>query len=121
MDLRSFEQLFKAFSDKQRLRILALLSHGPLVVNDIKNVLHLSMSTVSQHLTILRNAGLVIDNKEGRWVYYSLTKELLASRELPGIVFKELSRHFDQEESFVYDYELLKKIGKPAIDLKKPK
>ena len=119
MNLRQFEQLFKAFSDKQRIRILALLSDGPLAVNQITSVLHLSMSTISQHLTILRNANLVIDDKKGRWVYYSITDEARDKKTMAGSIYKELQKYFEEEE-FIYDKKMLQKLSKPQFDVKKP-
>lgn len=115
MDLRQFESLFKALSDKQRLRILALLSHGPLVVNELKSVLHLSMSTVSQHLTILRYAGLVRDDKQGRWVYYSIAPGVGEEDDLKSRLFRDLKFYFDSEDHFLDDYRLLEKMRKPAF------
>ncbi len=114
MTLRDYEKLFKAMSDKQRLRILSLLSNGPLVVNDIKTVLHLSMSTVSQHLSILREADLLLDNKQGRWVIYSIHPDLSTkTNTLAAVIFNELNKHFPEDAAFNDDLELLRKIQQP--------
>lgn len=78
--LESVERLFKAVSDKTRLRILCLLERGPLCVCQVVSVLGLSQSTVSKHLAILKNAGFVVDEKRGRWSYYELCKAKDASR-----------------------------------------
>lgn len=118
MTLREFEKLFKAISDKQRLRILALLAQGPLVVNDIKTILHLSMSTVSQHLSILREADLVLDNKQGRWVIYSIHPTLEKEDTLAGVVFRELKKYFEQDESLKYDRLMLEKLNQPGVTLR---
>lgn len=59
---------FKALGDNNRLNILAMLLHEPLFVCEISRMLQLAFSTTSQHLTILRNAGFIIDTKEGKWV-----------------------------------------------------
>lgn len=117
MTLREYEKLFKAISDKQRLRILALLTRGPLVVNDIKTVLHLSMSTVSQHLSILREANLLLDNKQGRWVIYSINPNIENEDSLAGIIYTELKKHFDEDETLNDDLDILKKIQKPHVFL----
>ncbi|MCS6985173.1 MAG: metalloregulator ArsR/SmtB family transcription factor [Leptospiraceae bacterium] len=118
MSLREYEKLFKAISDKQRLRILALLMKGPLVVNDIKTVLHLSMSTVSQHLAILREANWLIDTKQGRWVIYSINPELESSNSIAGILYRELKHRFDEDESLKYDRMILEKIHSPGVTLR---
>jgi len=68
--------IFKALADGTRLRIMALLLHkDELCVCDITTVLELPQSTVSRHLGTLRGAGLVLDRRQGRWMYYRLRKE----------------------------------------------
>ncbi|MCB9089688.1 MAG: winged helix-turn-helix transcriptional regulator [Calditrichae bacterium] len=70
--MRAVLKIFKALSDGQRLRILKMLEIRPLCVCEITDVLQLASSTVSKHLSILREADLVIDDKDGKWVNYSL-------------------------------------------------
>jgi len=65
-------QIFKALSDETRLRILGLLLGGELCVCDLVAVLELPQSTVSRHLSTLRNSGLVTDRRQGVWMHYSL-------------------------------------------------
>jgi ArsR family transcriptional regulator len=73
--------LFHALSDEKRLRILALLAGGELCVCELTEALQLSQSLLSFHLRTLRDAGLVVDRREGRWIYYSLrTKALEEAR-----------------------------------------
>lgn len=64
--------IFKAFADETRLRILNLLRKGELCVCEIKDVLEITQSKASRHLTYLKNAGLVKHRREGLWMYYSL-------------------------------------------------
>lgn len=68
----SIDDMFRAFSDRTRLRILHLLLRGEICVGDLATVLELSQPRASQHLTNLRNAGLVVGRKEGLWTHYSL-------------------------------------------------
>ena len=63
---------FKALSDPNRVRILMMLTVEPLCVCEIVEILGLATSTVSKHLSILRQAGFIQDEKEGRWVNYQL-------------------------------------------------
>jgi DNA-binding transcriptional ArsR family regulator len=63
---------YKALGHATRLRILAMLRGGELCVCQITAVLGLAASTVSAHLAELRRAGLVEEQKEGRWVRYRL-------------------------------------------------
>ena len=64
-----------ALANPGRLRILALLGEGGLYVCQIRSILNLAASTVSAHLAVLRRAGLVSEEKWGRWVQYRLTSE----------------------------------------------
>lgn len=65
-------KIFKALSDTNRVRILKMLEIRPLCVCEITTVLGLAMSTVSKHLSILRDANLIFEQKEGKWVNYYL-------------------------------------------------
>lgn len=64
--------MFRAFSDKTRLRILSLLQGGECCVGDIAQALALEQPATSRHLAYLRKAGLVAVRKAGLWSYYSL-------------------------------------------------
>lgn len=64
--------MFRAFSDRTRLRILHLLRGGELCVCDLVNVLAVPQPKVSRHLAYLRKAGLVLARKEGLWMHYQL-------------------------------------------------
>lgn len=73
--MRQFELALKAAGDPTRTRILKLLEGGGLCVCQIQAVLGLAPSTVSKHLTVLRNAGLVVDARDGKWIEYALVGE----------------------------------------------
>lgn len=66
------DKMFRAFSDRTRLRILNLLRSGETCVCDLVDVLELSQPKVSRHLAYLRRAGLVVGRKDGLWMHYSL-------------------------------------------------
>ena len=63
---------FKMLGDKSRLTILALLKERELCVCEIVEILGMSQPNVSQHLRKLKSAGLVLENRKGQWIYYSL-------------------------------------------------
>jgi ArsR family transcriptional regulator, arsenate/arsenite/antimonite-responsive transcriptional repressor len=67
-------ELFKAFADPVRLRLLSLLADGEVCVCHLHEALDLPQSTVSRHLAYLRKRGLVLGRKEGLWVHYRLAK-----------------------------------------------
>lgn len=70
--MRTIEKLFKALGDRNRLRILKMLEARPLCVCEITHVMGIAQPSVSRHLAILRDAGLVDDRKLGQWTIYSL-------------------------------------------------
>lgn len=73
--MQQFIAITKALSDETRARALMSLAEGELCVCQIIEVLGLSPSTVSKHMTVLQQAGLVERRKDGRWHYYRLAEE----------------------------------------------
>ncbi len=73
-EIKAFAAIFAALSDPHRLAILKLLSEseGEVCVCDITGSFKLGQPTISHHLKILKEAGLVNGDKRGKWVYYSL-------------------------------------------------
>jgi ArsR family transcriptional regulator len=69
---RRVDLLFRAFSDRTRLRILHLLLGRELCVCDLVSVLGVAQPSASRHLAYLRRAGLVVVRREGLWCHYSL-------------------------------------------------
>lgn len=69
-------KLFKALGDESRLRILAALAKQTYCVCDLARSLGISQPTLSHHLKILRETGLVIGEKDGQWIYCSLNGKL---------------------------------------------
>jgi DNA-binding transcriptional ArsR family regulator len=70
-------ELFKLLSVDKRIEIVEQLKKGPMSVNALADALDITQSAVSQHLRVLKAAGLVRDERKGYWVYYSLDKEAL--------------------------------------------
>lgn len=72
IDRERFVQLCHALSDETRLQLLELLAESEQCVCDLTDILKSSQSRLSFHLKTLKEAGLLQDRREGRWVYYSL-------------------------------------------------
>lgn len=91
--MENLTKTFKALSDANRIRILKMLEVRPLCVCEITAVLGLAASTVSKHLSILREAGLIFDLKEGKWVNYYLntTSQQNAVKDLLPLIRKWLT------------------------------
>ncbi len=75
MNLTTAAAVTKALGHTGRLRILTLLRAGPLSVCQMATVLETAVSTISGHLLRLRHAGLVREQRRGKWVYYRLTQD----------------------------------------------
>lgn len=74
--------VFKALSDETRLRIIKLLEQGELCVCDITAALDMVQPKVSFHLSTLKEAGLIKDRKQGKWIHYSINEKDLFRRML---------------------------------------
>lgn len=72
-----FQKTFKALSDPTRREILQLLRDGGLTAGKIAARFDTSAATISHHLSILRDAGLVIDEKRGKYIYYELNMSVV--------------------------------------------
>jgi len=74
-DFRKGADVFKALSNANRLLIVDALSEGERCVADLTALVGLDMSTVSNHLAVLRGVGLVVDDRRGTQVFYSLRNQ----------------------------------------------
>jgi DNA-binding transcriptional ArsR family regulator len=77
MNIEQLAELHKALSVPVRLRILELIGQRPLCVNAITRCLEISQPAVSQHLAVLKHAGLVSSTKQGYTVHYRLDRQRL--------------------------------------------
>ena len=68
-------RVFKAFGDENRLHILRLLSGGELCACKLQEALGIGQSTLSHHMRILCDAGVVSARREGKWTHYALSRE----------------------------------------------
>jgi ArsR family transcriptional regulator, arsenate/arsenite/antimonite-responsive transcriptional repressor len=78
INLSRAADLFHALSDETRLALLDMLRGGEQCVCDLQTALGAAQSRLSFHLRVLKDAGLVVDRKEGRWSYYALQSEAFA-------------------------------------------
>ena len=69
--------VFRALGDENRILILELLQGGELCVADLLKSVHIVQSTLSHHLKILTEAGVIHCRKQGKWSYYSINNEML--------------------------------------------
>jgi ArsR family transcriptional regulator len=71
--MKDFIKVMKALRDPNRVKIVKMLQHGELCVCEIQAALGVSQPTVSKHVKLLEEAGLLHSRKDGLWVHYSLT------------------------------------------------
>jgi ArsR family transcriptional regulator len=91
--------IFKALSDETRLRIVKLLEHGELCVCDIVAALDMIQPKVSFHLGVLKDAGLIKDRKQGKWIHYSIDDSDMFRRFLLLSTFEKISAESIKKDS----------------------
>jgi len=106
--MRPLIDITKALADENRVRALGALRERPLCVCQIVELLGLAPSTVSKHLAILRQAGLVTSRKDGRWIYFARGVE--ADHVTETLAW--LDRQLDRSPAFREDQKKLKQILK---------
>jgi DNA-binding transcriptional ArsR family regulator len=102
-------QIHKAIAHPVRLRLLAALRTAPLCVCQMTVMVELAASTVSEHLSELRNAGLITDRKEGRWVEYRISDSADA-------LLEPVWREMEDDMESKADAVLLKELRKIPLD-----
>jgi len=100
--MRNLEKIFKALADRNRLRILKMLEVKPMCVCEITEVLGIAQPSVSRHLGILRDAGLLEDQKDGIWTVYSLGR---STDDAIATLLTSLRRWGNGDEAIVADRE----------------
>ena len=111
--MKEFLNITKALADENRLRMLMALRGGELCVCQIAELMGLAMSTVSKHLSVLYQAGLVNARKEGRWMHYSLPGKGTPTAAREAVAW--VRRSLDGNERIAEDEKRMKKVL--AMDL----
>lgn len=105
--MREVLAITNALADESRVRTLIALTRGQLCVCQIAELLQLAPSTVSKHLSILRQAGLVESDKRGRWIYYSIPDHL---DNTPRLSIEWVRRAMVQDPKVIEDVKRLEII-----------
>ena len=99
----------KALGDETRMRILALLENQELCACQIIEMFELANSTISRHLAVLKQAGLVQSRKSGRWIYFSWVEEPVGNAQF---LQQWLSTVVSQDPQVRQDRERMREILK---------
>ncbi len=114
--MKDMLKLFKLLSDESRMRILMLLTEKELCVCQLMGVLGISQPLISRNLSLLSNAGLLDERKDGKLIFYSIGKNLpLAAKSIINLLKKELKKDGilkNDIASLSECYEFQKKTGK---------
>ena len=118
--MEQFVNVLKGLSDNSRLRTTWLLyrTNTPLCVCEIMDALTISQYNVSRHLKVLKNAGLIREKKDGRWVYYSLIKPENRFHELILQAVSSLPKElFARDEKRLKERLSLRENGKCVVGI----
>ena len=76
-DAANIARWFHALSDEARVQIVEMLSHKERCVCELEQILGIAQSRLSFHLKVLKDAGVITDRREGKWMFYGLEKDTL--------------------------------------------
>jgi ArsR family transcriptional regulator len=112
-------KIFKALSDETRIRIIKLLEEGELCVCDIVTALDMIQPKVSFHLGVLKDAGLIKDRKQGKWIHYCIDETDIFRRFLVLSVLERTSESLIKEDNKrLKEFLKAKKMRGKIISLK---
>ncbi len=101
-------KILKALADENRIRILCLLNQKDLCVCEIEEVLKMNQSNVSRHLIKLKEADLIVSEKQAQFVFHSLNDEMMSRYPF----LKQLLSQATELDKFKKDIEVLKTMIK---------
>jgi len=109
--LKKTEKILKALGDKNRLRIINMLTVKEMCVCEITGILDLSQSTVSGHLKVLKEAEILEDKKDGLWVEYNLNRNDEFITELTDSILET----FANDKNMKKDIQQAKKANREQL------
>ena len=110
--MRKLEKIFKALSDRNRIRILKMLEVKPMCVCEVTSILGVAQSSVSRHLGILRDAGFINDEKDGLWVNYTLAT---STDDIVTTIMTGLRRWGNNDPRIIEDREKAQVVSRDEI------
>ncbi|MFP4418424.1 MAG: ArsR/SmtB family transcription factor, partial [Chitinispirillaceae bacterium] len=114
LSMESFVSIAKALADTNRVRAFLALRMGELCVCQITGLLGLAPSTISKHMSILKQAGLVESRKDGRWVYYRMAERKNGTP--MGSMIRELQSLLEDDDQIKNDSARMETIASQDLD-----
>ena len=111
--MKSFIKIMKALSDPNRVKIIKMLQKKKMCVCELRAVLNLAQPTVSKHLKILEEAGLVESEKDKLWVNYLLTNN--PESPYASSMLKQLKKWLNEERGIEEIYQILPTIDRNEV------
>ncbi len=99
--MRELLNVLKATADQNRLRILKMLQQKQMCVCELAAVLGIAQPSVSRHMALLKNAGLVSDTREGQWIIYTICDEKI--NEYAPAILKQLDHWVNDDTRIQQD------------------
>lgn len=111
--MRELVKVFKALADKNRLRILKMLQHKKMCVCELSAALGITRPSVSKHLALMKEAGLVLDERNGQWIDYRLCDEHI--NDYAPVIQSHLSEWINDDSKIREDIRNIKKLNRETI------
>jgi ArsR family transcriptional regulator len=112
--MQTYLTIMKALSDANRVRMLFALREGELCVCQLIDLLQLAPSTVSKHLSLLVQAGLADNRKDGRWVHYRLPPA--NAKTIAARMARETFRAIENTDTITRDKRKLQHIRRTPLE-----
>jgi len=111
--MRELMLVLKAVADKNRMRIIKMLDKKNMCVCELAVVLEIKQPSVSKHLSILKNAGLIQDERSGQWIDYSLCRARI--NEYAPLLLASVKKWLNDDPAIVSDLEKAKTLCRSEI------
>ena len=112
--MKQFIRVMKALSDPNRVRIIKILETKQLCVCELQDLVGLAQSTVSKHLKVLEEAGLVDYHKEGSWFIYRLSEG--EESDYAGAMLERMKDKVEEEENLAQAYGDMAQVNTSVED-----
>jgi ArsR family transcriptional regulator len=111
--MKELVKVFKAVADPNRIRILKMLQQKKMCVCELSAVLGITQPSVSRHLSMMRNAGLVSDKRDGQWINYELCVEKV--NQYAPVIMANIRKWINEDPRINRDTGMLKNLNREKL------